>query len=534
MVRLSFPLSSLLALSQVVLHSGVVLADDQSVDSISSESNCTSFALQNVSDAAITKTEYYPTGARVNLSTTMSSIDVDDLQAFCRIELTVTTNSTANSSAHTEVWLPDTWNGRFLAFGNGGFAGGNAGVSTDLGHTSGETSAEWAGPHNDTAIVDWGWRAMHLSVVVGKEVVNQYYGAPQNHSYYMGCSQGTFKEMQMFPDEFDGLVIGSPAAWHTHLRMWAGYLNNLVEPNSSDRYINETLWTGVIHEEVLKQCDDIDGLSDGIINDPRLCNLNTSALLCQSGQDTSTCLTSTQIDVLEKIYSDYIVSGDWVFGQYYPGGEDGYATSYVEKPSAVSQSWFRYMLLNDTKWHLDEYNSSLIAIGDAINPGQSDAIDANLTAFAGSTHNGKLLHYVGWADQIISPGGSIHYYESVKNFTSDNMDGADIDSFYRLFTVPGMQHWWGGDGANAFGAVQQASQGMPPLNHEPEYDVLAAMVQWVESGIAPSNLTAVHYKDNNVTEGIDAIRPLCQYPKSLFYTGSNETDPASYTCKEAD
>ena len=74
-------------------------------------------------------------------------------------------------------------------------------------------------------------------------------------------------------------------------------------------------------------------------------SLNTSALLCQSGQDPSSCLTETQVDTLEKIYSDYIVDGNWVFGRYYPGGEDAYATGYVEKPSAVSQSWFRYMLL---------------------------------------------------------------------------------------------------------------------------------------------------------------------------------------------
>ncbi|TFY64892.1 hypothetical protein EVJ58_g2321 [Rhodofomes roseus] len=483
------------------------------------------------------------------MSTSMSSIDTTELPGFCRIELTITTNSTANSTCNTEVWLPSTWNGRFLALGNGGFAGGinvgelgyiavnqsYAGVSTDQGHTSKLTSATWAGPSDDNTIVDWGWRAMHLSVVVGKEIVKQYYGSAQKHSYYMGCSQGGrsgFKEMQAFPDDFDGLVIGSPAAWHSHLRMWAGHLNGLVQPSTSERYINSTVWTDVIHKEVLKQCDAIDGLSDGIINDPRLCNFNASALLCQSGQDASTCLSSTQVETLEKIYSDYIVNDDWVFGSYYPGGEVGYSTSYVEKVSAVSQSWFRYMLLNDTTWPLGDYNSSLIAVGDAIDPGQSDAVDTDLSAFAGSSHNGKLLHYVGWADQIISPGASIRYYESVKNFTGDHMQ-VNIDDFYRLFTVPGMEHCYGGDGANAFGGVQQASQSMPPLNHEPEYDVLAAMVQWVEQGVAPSNLTAVHYKDNDVAHGIDAIRPLCQYPKSLHYTGDDEMDPNSYTCKDS-
>ncbi|KAI0734161.1 feruloyl esterase-like protein [Fomitopsis betulina] len=521
MVRVSPALSSLLFLASVVLADGA------------SSSKCASFTLSGNTNATVTNTTYYPKGTRVKLSTSMSSLDAEDLQDFCRVELTVITNAIANSAAHTEVWLPDSWNNRFLTFGNGGFAGGinvgelgliavnqsYAGVSTDQGHTSKVTSAQWAGPGDDNAIVDWGWRAMHLSVVVGKEVVKQYYGSAQNKSYYMGCSQGDTQQ-----------VIGSPAAWHSHLRMWAGYLNSLVEPNTSDRYISENLWKNVIHKEVLNQCDDIDGLTDGIINDPRLCILNTSVLLCQSGQDASSCLTKTQVDTLEKIYSDYVVDNDWVFGQYYPGGEDAYATGYVEKPSAISQSWFRYMLLNDTKWSLGDYNSSLIALGDKINPGQSDATDSDLSVFA--QQGGKLLHYVGWADEIISPGGSIHYYDSVKNFMSSG--GTNIDDFYRLFTVPGMEHCYGGDGANAFGAVQQASNDMPPLNHDPQYDVLAAMVQWVESGIAPSSLIAVHYQNNTVAGGIDAIRPLCQYPKSLYYTGGDELDPTSYTCELTD
>ena len=117
MVRVSSVLSSLLLL----FHTSVVLADDASA---SSKSKCAAFVLHGVDDATVTATTYYPKGTRVELSTSMSSLDADDLQSFCRVELTITTNATANSSAHTEVWLPDSWNGRFLTFGNGGFAGG--------------------------------------------------------------------------------------------------------------------------------------------------------------------------------------------------------------------------------------------------------------------------------------------------------------------------------------------------------------------------------------------------------------------------
>ena len=117
MVRVSSVLSSLLLLFQT----SVVLADDASA---SSKSKCAAFALHGADDATVTATTYYPEGTRIDLSTSMSSLDADDLQSFCRVELTITTNATANSSAHTEVWLPDSWNGRLLTFGNGGFAGG--------------------------------------------------------------------------------------------------------------------------------------------------------------------------------------------------------------------------------------------------------------------------------------------------------------------------------------------------------------------------------------------------------------------------
>jgi len=167
---------------------------------------CSTFNVQSLPEVALSATTYYPSNATVNITNLFETIYVDNLPGFCRVELVITTNSTANSSCNTEVWLPDDWNGRYLAFGNGGFAGGVAvaelgmigvaqgfaGVSTDTGHTSTEGSGTWAGPYDDNAIIDWGWRAMHLSVATGKAVVEQYYGKAQNKSYYMGCSTGNY------------------------------------------------------------------------------------------------------------------------------------------------------------------------------------------------------------------------------------------------------------------------------------------------------------------------------------------------------
>ncbi|EED79835.1 feruloyl esterase-like protein, partial [Postia placenta Mad-698-R] len=384
------------------------------------------------------------------------------------------------------------------------------------------------------AIVDFGWRALHLSVVTGKEIVQQYYGKTQSKSYYMGCSSGMtrLKELQSFPEDFDGVVVGSPANWWTHLDDWQ--IRMSLDVQSPSAFINTSIWTDVIHPEVLRQCDALDGLTDGIINDPRFCAFRPETLTCRPGQSTSTCLTLPQIEAVHRIYSDYYETNQtWIFGPYYPGGEVEYPYGLVgAAPYPIGPDWFRYFITNDTTWTIDQYNASLVWLSDEINPGQCNAIERNLTSFAGPGHNGKLLQYVGWADQLISPGNSIHYYESVYAFTRAYTD-LDINDFYRLFTVPGMNHWYSGYSANAFGGVQQASAGMPPLSLSPENNVLAAMVQWVEEGVAPTSFVAVHYNDNNVEDGVAFTRPLCQYPTSLRYTGGNETDAGSFECGDS-
>ncbi|EPT05616.1 hypothetical protein FOMPIDRAFT_1027212 [Fomitopsis schrenkii] len=512
--------------------------------SIAWQTDCESFTPEDAADVTLLGATYYPANATVDLATNQSTIDVANLPAFCRLQLQITTNTTANSTCYTEVWLPDDWNGRFLTVGNGGLAGGVdvaalgsvavpqgfVGVGTDTGHTSGVGDGAWA-LGNDNAIIDYGWRALHLSIVAGKELTEQYYGQYISKSYYMGCSTGELKEAQSFPDDFDGIVVGSPANWLTHLQDWSAHISLDVLPAGGPRFINASTWIDVIHPEVLRQCDALDGLADGIINDPRVCVFRPETLACRPGQDIATCLTIPQIDALHKIYADYWETNQtWIFGPYYPGGETAYPYGLVAtEPSAIPVSWFRYFITNDSSWTVEDYNPSLIELAEDINPGQSNAISPNLTAFAGSGRNGKLMHYVGWADQLISPGNSLHYYETAHAFMAADSE-LNIDDFYRLYTVPGMNHCAGGYGANAFGAVSQASSGMPPLSYDPQYNILAAMVQWVEEGIPPDTIYGVYWNDNNVTNDVGFIRPICQYPTMLSYIGGNETSPESFVC----
>ncbi|EIW55233.1 feruloyl esterase-like protein [Trametes versicolor FP-101664 SS1] len=542
----------LLAALALLAASTTVLGD---ATARGSEAACKQFSPSNIQDVALTAATYFPANARVDITNVFSSINTTDLPAFCRVELKITTNATAGSYAITEVWLPDAWNGRTLTVGNGGLGGGVtvsdlggvavpqgfAGISTNTGHNSTSGDGSWGGPHNDNAIVDWGWRAVHLSVVAGKEIAKQYYRQAPKRSYYAGCSTGGrqgLKEIQIFPDSFDGIVVGSPANWMSHLQPWSVHMSLNVLPANSLCFIPQSTWDNVIGPEVMRQCDALDGLLDGIINDPRACSFRPEALTCTPGQNMSTCLTEDQIGALHRIFADYYEADQtYIFGGYQPGGEKAYATGLVGNPPfPLPQDWFRFFVLNDTQWTQDEYNASIITLGEQLNPGQSDAITPNLTAFADAPHNGKVLHYVGWADQLISPGNSVHYYETVHAFARANTSLA-VDDFYRLFPVPGMNHCGvrrmlrsnadvGGQAANAFGAVMQPQ----PLSHDAEHNILAALLRWVEDGVAPSAIVGVKYKNDVPSDGVAFTRPICKYPSTVRFRGGDPSSAKSFFC----
>ncbi|KII92403.1 hypothetical protein PLICRDRAFT_133973 [Plicaturopsis crispa FD-325 SS-3] len=512
-----------------------------------SKSRCSSFKLSNLSDTALTAATYYAHGDLVNLTSSGGYVTSNDLVSFCRLQLTITTNSTANSSAHTELWLPDAWNSRLLGVGNGGFSGGVvysslsyegiqngfASFSTDTGHTSSSSDGSWA-LGNPNAIVDFGTRAMHMSLVSAKEITRQFYGEAAHHSYYLGCSTGGrqgLKEIQTHPESFDGVVVGAPANWMSHLLPWEIKARLNVEPVNSSRWITASQWSA-IHDEVLKQCDAVDGVSDGIISNPRQCNFRPEALTCRPSANTSACLNLDQLAALHKIYRDYVEANNtWIFSRYEPGGELVYSSAAGVFGPTVFQigiDYYRYLVLNDSSWDPSTLDYATIQKGIEVNPGQMDAVSPNITGFA--SRGGKLLHYVGWADQLIAPGNSLLYYESVVANTLHSST-LDPDSFYRLFTVPGMIHCSGGDGANAFGGTGQAAYGMPPGRADASHDIMRAMVKWVEHDTAPKELIATKYNGDNATLGTAFTRKLCMYPKNAVFRGGDNTTADSFECE---
>ena len=125
----------------------------------------------------------------------------------------------------------------------------------------------------------------------------------------------------MFPNDFDGIVAGSPALDFNNLQSWRASFFIITGPANSSNFISPALWSTLIHDEVLKQCDGLDGALDGIIEDPNLCNFRPEALLCQK-HNSSDCLTPTQVDIVRKIFSPYYgQDGNLIYPAMQPGSE---------------------------------------------------------------------------------------------------------------------------------------------------------------------------------------------------------------------
>jgi len=174
------------------------------------------------------------------------------------------------------------------------------------------------------SLIDFSYRAVHVTAELGKKLATVYYGCAPHHSYYNGCSAGGRQGLSVvsrYPDDFDGIIAGSSAVnWH-HLigapAIWGSY----VAANTS-REIPLPLWPSIVTPEILKQCDGIDGKVDGIIADPTLCSWNPDTLLCGPGSNQTSCLTKDQVDGLKKLYQPTLGSkGDIIVPAFEPGAE---------------------------------------------------------------------------------------------------------------------------------------------------------------------------------------------------------------------
>ena len=489
---------------------------------------CETLTGLTLADTAITLAETVPAGP----FTPPGANQALELPGFCRVV------AMTQPAVNFEVWLPtEGWNGKFHTSGNGGMAGsisysamatalnrGYAAASTDTGHVRGDGGfdANWALNRPDL-IEDFGHRSIHLTAVHGKAISEAFYGDAPNYAYYVGCSKGGqqgMMEAQRYPEDFDGIVVGDPA------HMWTSFYANahlwyaLATLDNEDSYIPPSK-VAILGDAVTAACDAIDGIKDGVLDDPRKCQFDPGTLTCAAGQDESTCFTAAQVQAVKDIWSGPTNSaGDVLYPGLVPGGEAGRGgwSSWVTGQQAyagthfmAAEDFMRNMVFDDPEWDFRTWDYerdlpiALAKTGEAL-----DADDPDLRPLR--DRGGKLLVYHGWSDSDISPIGTIDYYEEVMSLIGDGASSdealAATKEFFRLFMVPGMGHCRGGPGPDSF-------------------DALTAMERWVEQGVAPDQMVASKMADGEVVR----TRPLCTYPQVAKWNGTGSTDDATnFSC----
>lgn len=439
-----------------------------------------------------------------------------------------------------EVSLPAHWNGRFYMIGNGGHAGealdnpgriaqrdealslGFAFAQTNTGHYASEEPGGSFVLSNPQKAIDYAYRAVHLTATTAKAITADYYGRPVGRAYWNSCSNGGRQgliEAQRYPEDFDGIVANAP--WVDQTGFTLGALWNqraLVDaPVTAGKM-------ALVADRVMAQCDAVDGLEDGLIDDPRNCEFNPAddVPVCPAGTDTDACLTPAQADAVARIYGGVISNGKPFFPGFMPGSEavttnlfgggsgSGWMNVIVPaRPDAtpadfgLADNTMKYLVSipPDPDWDFRDFDfdrdiPTLEPWGAIAN-----AKDPDLARFR--ARGGKLIITYGWADTILQPMMGVTYYESAVE-----ANGPDTPEFFRLFMVPGMAHCGGGIG--------------PDSN-----DAVSAIIDWVEAGTAPESIVARKIVDGEVTRS----RPLCPYPQVARYSGSGSIDDAAnFSC----
>ena len=419
-----------------------------------------------------------------------------------------------------EVNLPSTWNRRLYMIGNGGLAGeqpddalrasqrasalANAFVmvSTDTGHNATKEPPGTFALRNPATAIDYAYRAVHLTAATAKRIAAAYYSTPVARAYWNSCSNGGRQgliEAQRFPDDFDGIVANAPWVDQTGFALGAIWNQRALTDTPVPL---DTL--KLVAERAMAKCDRIDGLADGLIDDPRKCDFDPA-------RDVPG-LTPEQAATLKRVYGGVTSKGKPFFPGFMVGSEnnDGWSNLLVPgRPGAapadfaLAQATVRYLVFKPPQpdWDFRTFDFDRDVklvdrwgrIANATNP--------DLSAFR--KHGGKLVMTYGWADAILQPLMGVNYYERVVE-----KNGPNARDFARLFMVPGMAHCGGGVG--------------PDQN-----DAVSAVIDWAEKGKAPDSIVARKIVRGQVTRS----RPLCPYPQVARYKGEGSIDDAAnFSC----
>jgi hypothetical protein len=408
-----------------------------------------------------------------------------------------------------ELLLPDASNSRFLMSGGGGFVGsiqnalrdkvndGFATAGTDAGHEGG-ADAKWA-YNNMERQLNFGRLAVHRTAVVSKLIMQNYYCAAPAKSYFVGCSRGggqAMVEAQFYPYDFDGIVAGAPAFGWPAIAAKGVQESKYNYPSSNNLkpvITNDNL--KVLENEVIKQCDQLDGSADSIIADPRKCKFDFSKLpVCADGQSGSGCFTKQQLSAIKSVYDPLVVDGKEIYPGFPFGGEaelgswDIWITgtsSYMPNGPSLhhmfSTNIFKYLVFNDPNWDYLKYDFKNF---DAQTMYASSYLDATRTDYSDfKKRNGKIIFYHGWNDPALSAYATIEHYEGILK------GDKDAPSYARLFLLPGVLHCGDGRGCD-------------------NVDWISLIVDWVEKSKAPDQVVA-----SKTVQGKTITKNIFSYPK---------------------
>ncbi|MDP9323343.1 MAG: tannase/feruloyl esterase family alpha/beta hydrolase [Acidobacteriota bacterium] len=444
-----------------------------------------------------------------------------------------------------EVRLPSLWNGHLFMFGNGGYAGealdapgraamarsaltlGFAVAQTNTGH---DGAVEPLGTFAATPqkFLDYAYRSVHVTVMSAKKILQTYYEGTLRHSYFNGCSTGGRQGLisaQRFPDDFDGIVVGAPVL---------SFSGTMVSYAANQRALGAAPISPeklkILADAVYAKCDVSDGVTDGLIDDPRRCAFkpSTDVPRCAGDADGPDCFTTGQIHALDTIYGGVKRNG----AAYFPGWPVGAeiappASGRGDQPASGWVPWFvagsvAGATVRPIQTTFGETFFKQMAFGRpspsfdwlTFNPDTDleklqwarrvlDATDPDLSRF--KTRGGKIVSYFGWADPALNPLMGVAYYDSVTQKL-----GPSTSDFYRMFMIPGMFHCGGGVGVNTL-------------------DVFTPLVEWVERGTAPQSIMGSRIVDGTTVR----TRPLCPYPEVAKYKGTGSIDEAAnFACSK--
>ena len=471
-------------------------------------------------------------GARVTEAVTVAPSDKGSKVVHCRV------SGVIGKEIKFLALLPANWNGRFLMGGGGGFVGevnapsgdeltaGYATAGTDTGHEGSGIQAAWA-LGNEERRINYGYLAVHRTAETVKALIVAYYGRSAEKSYFLGCSNGgrqALMEAQRYPEDFDGIVAGAPAFNFTDIA--TSFIKNMKVTFPDPAKVMPVVSPAalkMIETKVLAACDARDGVTDGVLDDPRACDFKLAVIPpCPSDQPGDDCLTRAQRSAVEAIYRP-IADKD---GRIYPGqplggeGQNGGWSAWItgtgaampvsgsaKAPSvqwAFGSEFFKYLVFGDSTWDYTRYDLARSRTDLAKARQYLNADSPDMDRFI--ARGGKLILWHGWSDTALNALATIRYYQ--RAIARSPAAGGHL----RLFLMPGVLHCAGG----------------PAPDHA---DWPAAIADWVERGKAPVRIVAAKMgADGKPTR----TRPLCPYPEVAVWKNKGSTDEeTNFSCRSS-